>query len=79
MISIPASDDVDSCELDGHEAPTALIPTNSNSNSETRVREPTLTVAPLAVIMFYSTSGGPFGVEGPCAQVGAFYVPAISI
>lgn len=54
------SDDDDAGEFTGHEAPTTIVASEPGG----RRREATLTTVPLAIIMFYSTSGGPFGVEG---------------
>ena len=63
---VDASDENDAGS--GHYAP----PSSIASEPERRGREATLTTMPLAIIMFYSTSGGPFGIEGgcPCLSVG---------
>lgn len=55
----------------GHEAPSASIPAEEG---ERRGRgAATLNTLSLSIIMFYSTSGGPFGVEECVKAGGAFY------
>eukprot|EP00978_Attheya_sp_CCMP212_P044887 scaffold326024_cov61-Attheya_sp.AAC.1 len=46
---------------------------NRDVNAHDAPAYPKLTVVPLAIMTFYSVSGGPFGVEPTIHAAGAFY------
>lgn len=53
--------------------PTGSLPTIATTNGFTQKKKGSLSILQLATIIFYSVSGGPFGIEEAVRSAGPFY------